>query len=168
MPLRNNSCSFGHKLNLGIVGNVFKKAYRKSWTLDACSGRIDFGWLYSWILNAWLWIPGHLDSGQSDTWTRNNWTLLAWNLDDWTLRLWTLGLGKFFPFFVKSVSFFLLFNVEFINVSNVLQVMYYGSVESAANGFYNSNLYNLCYNSDSLARQQLGLKRNIWGPQIIG
>ena len=40
------------------------------------------------------------------------------------------------------------FNIQFLNISDVLQLTYYGSVERAAND---------CYNSNSLARQQLGL-----------
>ena len=49
-------------------------------------------------------------------------------------------------------------------------MMYYGSVECVANDCYNSNLLQLYYNSNSLAIQQIGLKRNfLWRvAQIIG
>ena len=58
----------------------------------------------------------------------------------WTLGLWTLGPRKFFPFLVTSISFFLLFNAEFFNISNDLRLMYYVSAERGANGYYNANL----------------------------
>ena len=50
----------------------------------------------------------------------DTWTLNAWTLGVWTLRLWTLGAWKFFPFLVTSISFLLLFNVKFLNISNTL------------------------------------------------
>ena len=56
---------------------IFKRAYRKSWTLDAWSGRLDSRRLDS----------GHLDSGRLEAWT-----LDAWALNALTLGLWTLGL----------------------------------------------------------------------------
>ena len=40
-------------------------------------------------------------------------------------------------------SFLLIFNAEFINISNALRLMYHGSVKRAANGYYSSNLLQL-------------------------
>ena len=120
---------------------MFKKAYRKSWTLGIWSGRLDSGILDSGRLDTWtlvdwtlgLWTAGRLDSGLLDTCT----------LDGWTLELCTLGVKKFFPFLVTSVSFLLLVNVEFLIISGTLRSMYYGSVQRAANHCYNSNLLQL-------------------------
>ena len=98
------------------VRYLLKRVYQKSWTLDAWSGRLA------------------------------SVRLGAWTLDDWTLPLWTLGLwttgrfhsgsldsghldpGNSFHFLLTSISFFLLFNVEFLNISNAPQLMYYGSI----------------------------------------
>ena len=125
---------------------MFKKAYRKSWTLDVWSGRLDSGHLGSglldsgrldsWTLDNWtlgLWLAGRLDSGLLDTWT----------LDGWMLKFWTLGASKFFPFLKTSVSFLSLVNVEFSIISGALRSMYYGSVECAANDCYNLILLQL-------------------------
>ena len=59
-------------------------------------------------------------------WTLDAWTLDAWTLDTgvlglWTVRLltltlWTLWPRKLFPFLVTSISFLLLFNVEFLSL----------------------------------------------------
>ena len=48
--------------------------------------------------------------------------------------------------------------------------MYYGCVERAANDCYNANLLHWYYNWNSLAIQEIGLKRNFsWREaQIIG
>ena len=64
----------------GLV--IFKRAYRKSWTLDAWSGRLDSRRLDS----------GHLDSGRLEAWTLDAWALNAWTLNALRLGLWTLGL----------------------------------------------------------------------------
>ena len=66
--------------------------------------------------------------------------LYPWTLDDWTLGLWTLGTRKLFPFLVTSLSLLLLVNVEFLIISSILRLMYYGSIERAANYCYNLNL----------------------------
>ena len=76
-----------------------------------------------WVLR--LWDSGRLDS---------------WILDNWTLGLWTLGARKFFPFLRTSISFLLLIDVEVLIFSKNLRLIYYGSVERAANDCYNSNL----------------------------
>ena len=107
---------------------MFKKAFHKSWTLGVWSGCFA-----SWTQDDWtlgLWTTARLDSA----------LLNAWTLDYWTLGLWTLGAKKFFPFLRTSISFFLLINVEFLIFSKNLRLIYYGSVERAANDCYNSNL----------------------------
>ena len=88
---------------------------------------------------------GHssIDFGCLDAWTVDTWTLDDWTLGLWTPGLWTLGPRKFFPFLVTSISFFSLFNIEFLDISNALRLAYYGSVERAANGYYNLNLLQL-------------------------
>ena len=91
-------------------------------------GHLNSGRLGPWILNDWT--LGVLDSGRLETWT----------MDDWALGLWTLGARKFFPFLVTSIYFLLLVNVEFLVISNTLRLMYYGSVELAANDCYYLNL----------------------------
>ena len=64
----------------GLV--IFKRAYRKSWNLDAWSGRLDSRRLDS----------GHLDSGRLEAWSLDAWVLNAWTLNALRLGLWTLGL----------------------------------------------------------------------------
>ena len=91
----------------------------ESWTLEACT--------------LGIWTPGGLDSGRLETWT----------MDDWTLGLWTLVARKFFPYLVTSIYFLLLVNIEFVIFSNTLRLMYYGSVERAANDCYYSTLLQL-------------------------
>ena len=61
----------------------------------------------------------------------------------WMLGLWTLGARKLFKFLVTSISFLLLVNAEFLNISNTLRPFYCGSVERASNDYYNSNLLQL-------------------------
>ena len=94
-------------------------------------GHLNSGRLGPWILNDWT--LGVLDSGRLETWT----------MDDWALGLWTLGARKFFPFLVTSIYFLLLVNVEFLIISNTLRIMYYSSVERAANDCYYSTLLQL-------------------------
>ena len=89
--------------------------------------------LDSWILEdctLGICTPGVLDFGRQETWTMN----------DWALGLWALGAWKFLPFLVTSIYVLLLVNVEFLVISNTLRLMYYGSVERAANDCYYSNL----------------------------
>ena len=73
---------------------MFFLAYRKSWTLNAWSGRLD-----AWTLDVWtlgLWTSGRLDSGR----------LEAWTLDDWTPDDWTLGLcTDVFSIFTTTVEY---------------------------------------------------------------
>ena len=52
---------------------LYITTYRKSWTLDAWSGRLD---------------SGRLDSGSIDSWTLDAWTLA---LGFWTIGLWMSG-----------------------------------------------------------------------------
>ena len=92
---------------------------------------------------------------QLDAWALDAWTRELWTPESWTLELRTYGPRKFLPFLVY---FFLSwFNVEFLKISNALRLMYYDSVDCAANDCYNSNLLNV------------GLKHNFsWrGAQII-
>ena len=99
------------------------------WTL----GVLTTGCLESWTLEAYtlgIWRPEGLISGRLETWTT----------DDWTLGLRILEARKFFPFLVTSIFFLLLVNVEFLIISNTLRLMYYGSVERAANDCYYSTL----------------------------
>ena len=142
----------------------FKKAYRKSWTLDVWFGRLDsafleFGLLDSGLLDTWTlydWTLGLLTTGRLESWTLEActlgiWTpggldsgrLETWTMDDWTLGLWTLVARKFFPYLVTSIYFLLLVNIEFVIFSNTLRLMYYGSVERAANDCYYSTLLQL-------------------------
>ena len=136
----------------------FKKAYRKSRTLDVWSGRnawtLDYWALDSRIPDDWtlgLWTTGPQDSKLLDPRTLGFWTtvrldsgrLETWTMDDWAVGLWALGTRKFLPFLVRSIYFLLLVNVEFLIISNTLRLMYYGSVERAANDCYYSNLLQL-------------------------
>ena len=50
---------------------------------------------------------------------------------------------KYFPFLVISISFLLLVNTVFLIISSTLGLMYYSSVEGAANDCYNANLLQL-------------------------
>ena len=98
-----------------------KWTYRKSWILDAWSGRLDSGRLDSgpldawtldvWTLDAWLfglWTSGRLDSG----------CLGAWTLDDWTLDAWMLGLCTgVFRIFTTTVE-----HLNFTEHSHLLQI----------------------------------------------
>ena len=109
-----------------------------------------------WMLGLWTlghWTTVHLDSGRLESWTLDNWTLRlwtaghldsgilnTWTLDGWTLGLWNLGARRFFPFLVTSISILLLVNVEFLIILGTLRLMYYCSVERAANDCYNSNM----------------------------
>ena len=99
------------------------------WTL----GVLTTGGLESWTLDVYtlrIWPPEGLNSGRLETWTT----------DDWTLGRRTLEARKLFPFLVTSIFFLLLVNVEFLIISNSLRLMYYGSVERAANDCYYSTL----------------------------
>ena len=133
----------------------FKKAYRKSWTPDLWSGRnawtLDSCALDSRVPDDWtveLWTTGPLNSKWLDPWTLGLWTsrgldlgrLETWTMDNWALGLWTLGARKFLPFLVTSIYFLLLVTADFLIISNTLRLMYYGSVERAANDCYYSNL----------------------------
>ena len=68
-----------------------------------------------------LWKTGRLDSERLDVG-----------------RLYS-GPRKYFQFLVTSISFFLLFNVEFLYISNALRLIYYDFIERAANYYYNLN-----------------------------
>ena len=63
-----------------------------------------------------LWVTGHLD---------------AWTLGPWTLEI--------FSIFSETYFFFILFNVEFLNIFKAVGLMCYGSPERAAVGYCNSN-----------------------------
>ena len=79
-----------------------------------------------WTLELWafgLWYFGLWTTGRLDSWTQ----------EDWMLGLWTLGAWKLFPFLVTSTCFLLLVNVEFLIISSILRLIYYGPVERAAN-----------------------------------
>ena len=145
-------------------GKHLKRAYWKTWILDAWSGHLDSGrfdsghlgawtldfWtLDAWTLDAWmlgLWMPVLWATGRLDTWALN-----ACILDNWTLGFWMVGrsiLGprKFYQFLVTSIFFLLLlFTVEFLSISKALWLMCYGSVETAMNICYNSNLLQLIF-----------------------
>ena len=76
-----------------------RKAGLRTHALDVCTLEgLTFGF---WILG--LRTTGALDLRRLD----------AWTLGDWTLILWALGSRNCFPFLRTSISFFLLFNVEF-------------------------------------------------------
>ena len=130
---------------------VFKKTYRKSWTLGV---GLDAWTLHSWTLDdwtLWLWTTEPLDSWTLGLWNRGLGTLVrldsgfldAWALEDWTLGLWSLGARKFFPVLVTSISLLLLVNVEFLIISSAPLLLCYGSVERGVNDRYNSNLLQL-------------------------
>ena len=117
----------------------FKKAYRKSWTLDLWSGRnawtLDSCALDSRIPDNWtleLCTTGPLDSWTLDDCTLGIWTsrvldlghLETWSMDDWALGLWTLGARKFLTFLVTSIYFLLLVNADFLIISSTLRLMY--------------------------------------------
>ena len=73
-----------------------------------------------------LWKTGRLDFGRLD----------SERLDVGHLYS---GPRKYFQFLVTSISFFLLFNVEFLYISNALRLIYYDFIERAANYYYNLN-----------------------------
>ena len=78
--------------------------------------------LYAWMLRPWT--PRPLDSGLLDSRRLNSGRLDAWNQE--ILSIFS--------------NILLLFNVEFLNISNILRLMHYGFVERAANNYYNSDL----------------------------
>ena len=123
--------------------------------------KLDYGRMV-WTFE--LWTTGRLNCGRLDTSALDTWNLSDWTLGPWTRGLWVLGPWNFFSIFSDICFFFILLNAEFLNILKPLGPMYYGSVERMAYGCYNSNLLH------SLARQQLGLKRNCsWkGAQITG
>ena len=82
-------CSFFSPRKFLSLNNIWKAAYRKGWTLDVWSGRLD---------------SGRLDSGRLDAWTLDTWTLDPWTLSPWTQK-------KSYPFLV--ISFLLLFRYIF-------------------------------------------------------
>ena len=73
-------------LNQSMIDYLIRfAACRKSWTLDALSGRIV------WTLG--LWTPRRLDSERLDSGRLNAWTLNFGRLNAWTRDAWTLELG---------------------------------------------------------------------------
>ena len=95
---------------------LYITTYRKSWTLDAWSGRLD---------------SGRLDSGSIDSWTLDAWTLDAWILDDWTLNEWMLGFWTFELWTIEPLDsaqvFFRIFtttaeHLDFAEHSQLLQI----------------------------------------------
>ena len=72
----------------------------------------------------WPWTPRRLDSGLLDSRRLN-----SGRLDAWTQEILSI-----------FSNILLLFNVEFLNISNALRLMHYGFVERAANVYYNSDL----------------------------
>ena len=61
-----------------------------------------------------------LDSKGLYNWTLGTCILDASTLNTWTVIDWTIEPGKLFPFSVICISFLLLFNVRFLNISNGL------------------------------------------------
>ena len=98
--------------SVGIPENL--NSERMVWTFGLWTvGRLDSGQL----------VAGRVDSGRLDYGRLDAWTLDAWTLGLWTIGLWMLGPRNFFPFLVLSISFFLVFNEEFLNISKALRVM---------------------------------------------
>ena len=68
-----------------------------------------------------LWTAGRLDSGLLDTGT----------LDAWTQEILSIFSALYFLIIIESIIF------------QHFELMYYGYVERAANGYYNSNVLRL-------------------------
>ena len=138
----------------GVIGTCLTDPWSIFWgTLEK---------LYSLSMNSL-----RLDRWTLDAWARDDWILDDGTVDYWTYGLWTFGPRKFFPFLVTSISLF-LFYVEFWNI-----LLYDWFVIALLNVLRMVIIIRSCYhwhyNSNSLARQQLGLKLNFsWtGMQII-